>query len=513
MAHKNNQHSWIARWRDFSGWLSHFLNKEIWRSKNLHDHGVRGRVFALLRILSILLNGLSNNRLLNRSAALSYYSLIGMGPLVAIVVMVSGFILQRGDTNLAAQSLNKVLLFIAPTVSELTKLDSGASSADSGAMDSSSAAPDAGKVLNEDLINLINNFIEKAQSGTVGIIGALLLIVIGIRLFISIESTFNEIWGVRKGRSWTLRVVYYWTFISLGAVLGFASVTVISASTLMGLFDYLPFGSQASHLFQLLGPLFSFAAILGLLWSFYRFIPNTHVLWRPALAGAFFVTLLLILNNYLSFIYVHRVISQQSLFGSLGIIPVLMIGLYIFWFFVLLGGQITYSVQNAGKLTHREAWENVSAHTRETLSLAAFLIISRRFLACDPPVSADELSETLRVPGHILNECLGQLVDVGFVSLIVREERSGENSARYQPARPLKKVTLGEFKNSLEGYGNNEGAELIHEADPLIDYYQDNLQQMVESNWGLRNFESLLVDNSSGHSESKSDGEPVSSSP
>ncbi len=495
MANKETQPTLLSRWKNFLSGADHFLNREIWRNRNLQLKGLRGRFYGLLRILSILLNGLSNNRLLSRSAALSYYSLIGMGPLVAIVVMVSGFILQRGETDLAAQSLNKVLVFIAPTVSELTKLDSPPKNEEAGAVEIPGVSEEAGAVLNADLVNLINNFIEKAQSGTVGIIGALLLIVIGIRLFISIESTFNEIWGVRKGRSWTLRIAYYWTFISLGAVLGFASVTVISASTLMGLFDYLPFGSQASYLFQFLGPLFSFAAILCLLWGFYRFIPNTTVRWRPALVGAFFVTLLLVLNNYLSFIYVHRVISQQSLFGSLGIIPVLMIGLYIFWFFVLLGGQITYSVQNADKLTHREAWENVSAHTRETLSLAAFLIISRRFLACDAPASASDLGEALRAPGHILNECLTRLVDLDFVNIISNDPEGGENSVCYQPARPLNKVTLWDFKQGLEGFGNNEGVELIHEADPLIDYYRENLRLAGKSQWGNKTFESLFEEN------------------
>ena len=488
MAQKSNLQSWMGQWKKLLAWLDHFLNKEIWKNRNLRERGVNGRIYALLRILSILQNGLSNNRLPSRSAALSYYSLIGMGPLVAIIVMASGFILQRGETDLASNSLNKALLFIAPTVSEFNKLNSSA------AGESSSDQPAAGPVLNEKPVNLINNFIAQAQSGTMGIIGALLLIVIGIRLFISIESTFNEIWGVRKGRRWTLRVAYYWTFISLGAVLGFAAVTIISASTLIGLFDYIPFGRQASYLIQYLGPLFSFAAIVVLLWSFYQFIPNTTVRWRPALLGAFVVSLLLFLNNYLSFIYVHRVISQQSLFGSLGIIPVLMIGLYIFWFFVLLGGQITYAVQNADTLTHREAWENVSSHTRETLSLASFLIISRKFQACKPPVSASELAEALRVPGHILNECLNRLIDLGFVSLIQYDGTGGENSGRYQPARPLKKITLGEFKDCLDGYGNNEGAELLHEADPLIGYYRDKLQKTSASQWGNQTFETLLAE-------------------
>ena len=58
----------------------------------------------------------------------------------------------------------------------------------------------------------------------------------------------------------------------------------------------------------------------------------------------------------------------------------------------------------------------------------------------------------------------------------------------------MKKITLGEFKTRLEGYGNNEGAELIHEADPLIDYYRDKLQKTTTSQWGNKTFETLLAE-------------------
>ena len=39
------------------------------------------------------------------------------------------------------------------------------------------------------------------------------------------------------------------------------------------------------------------------------------------------------------FLYVQRVVDTRSLYGSVGIIVVLMLGLYVFWLLILLGGQ------------------------------------------------------------------------------------------------------------------------------------------------------------------------------
>ncbi len=468
--------SLTARIKDLRHSLSDFLNRRIWQSAALGDRGLRGRLYALLRVFSIVLNGLTDNRLLSRSAALSYYSLIALGPLVAIAVMISGFVIDRDDPELAAASLNRVLQFIAPPVAEMSALGSD-----------QPTGPDAR--IDPELVKFLDQIIDSTRSGAVGAMGVLLLIFISIQLLTSIEKTFNEIWGVRRGRSWFQRIVFYWTFISLGAVLGFASVTLLSAATLARLFDLLPYGAQLLIWFA---PLLSFLLVIALLVAFYRFIPNTAVLWRPALAGAFFVTCLLFLNNYLSFIYVQRVITHQSLYGSLGIIPVLMVGLYIFWFFILTGGQITYSVQNANFLTNRQAWADISTHTRETLSLAAFLLICRRFKDCQPAPSAAELAEIIRAPSHLLNECYTRLCDLGWINAATKVEKDGSQTVRYQPARPLNNITLASFKESFEHYGNDTGAELIHEVDPLIDYYHRHLAALTPNELREKTIDTLL---------------------
>ena len=69
----------------------------------------------------------------------------------------------------------------------------------------------------------LNGFIQSAKSGTFGIIGLLLLAMIAIQLFIAIEKAFNDIWGVRRGRSFMNRINSYLTFILASLAFVFAS--------------------------------------------------------------------------------------------------------------------------------------------------------------------------------------------------------------------------------------------------------------------------------------------------
>src|SRR5258708_38634282 len=89
--------------------------------------------------------------------------------------------------------------------------------------------------------------------------------------------------------------------------------------------------------------------------------------------------------------------------------PILMIGLYIFWFFVLVGGQITYAVQNVPYRSSQTAWHSLNHATREGMSLVALLLIARRFQVCAPAYSVTELSHPLRGPSQLPNDSLNLL--------------------------------------------------------------------------------------------------------
>ncbi|MCZ6674150.1 MAG: YihY/virulence factor BrkB family protein [Verrucomicrobia bacterium] len=461
--------------------LKHVLEKEIWDTELPDRSKPIDSAYYLLRILSLVKNGFIRNNVFVRAAALCYSSLLALGPLAAIVLVIAGFLLETVEQTRMLELMNKFVVFLAPPLAEYFESAGGNGEGSAG-----------NSFINENVIEGLNGFIENAQSGAYGVLGILLLVIIALQLFSAIEKAFNDIWGVRRGRSLLQRIVFYWAFITLGGLLFFSALAIYSAGTYVNIVEGLPLGAHLLKLIQWLAPLLSFILIVVLLASFYRFIPNTQVYFVPAFSGAFIVSALLVLNKELSFLYVRQVVTAQSLYGSLGIISILMLALYIFWVFVLTGGQITYAIQNANFLANQQAWENTSRSTREALSLAALILIARRFKICAPAYSSTELTKRLRVPGQILNESLANLMELGFITILTAEAGNSGVTKRYQPAKPLSKITLYHFKKALDNYGNSEGKELILKVDPLIREFSEKMDSNIKRDWQTRTLEELL---------------------
>lgn len=470
--------------------LRRLWQEDIWSASFDRERTARNRFYAVLRILSITVSGLHDLKVATRAAALSYSSLLGLGPLVAIAVLISGFALGDRDPAVMAQSLNRIIGFIAPQVAQY---DRPAAPARDSAMPPG-VQPE--KPADPELVKLISQFITSSRSGTAGVIGVFMLLIIVVQLFTSIENTFNDIWGVRRGRSWLTRVIYYWTTVTLGAVLFFASITLLSASAFVNVFrnltGWIPLGEHLVGLVTWLLPSSSFLLLMSLLMLFYRTVPNTRVRWRAALIGAVVVTGLLFLNNYIAFLYFKGVLRTKSLYGSVGIVPILMAGLYIFWFFVLVGGQLTYAVQNVRYRSSQTAWHNLNHATRESMSLVVLLLIARRFKVCAPAYSVTELAHLIRVPSQILNESLNRLCDLKLIDELPPAEGADPNDNRYQPARPLNRITLGDFREKFENYGEAPSGGLLDHVDPVLAHYHAQLAAAIPGAFGEKTLDQLI---------------------
>lgn len=518
---------------------------DIWRNEYLDGKTPRARIYAALRVISITYTGIVETKTPSRAASLSFSTLLGLGPLMAIAVLVAGFVLDRQDPNLAVNTLNRLIKFVAPQVTQYEQLEAktaaqhppaprsdvvsaatlnlpppanlstpradGPASSTPPSLDPdapatappSSSAPSPSPVadtapveVNPELVVLIDGFIDGSRSSTAGIVGVLTLIVIVIQLFTSVENAFNEIWGVRQGRSWLMRIVFYWTVLTLGAVLFFAVITTLSAGAYLNMVERaLPFGlgpSVVGFLRWLLPPLSAllFVCVLSL---FYKFIPNTRVLWRSAAAGAVLVGLLVVANNYLAFLYLSKVVQQRSLFGSLGILPILMFGLYVFWFFLLLGGQLSYAIQNVHFRNSQAAWNTLAESMRERLSLTVLLRIGRRFRDCLPPAKASELGAELGVPTQILNECLNRLVHMRLLTPVPAEADDQENDLRYQPARPLNRTTLADFKHMDDDHGGDPTGPTLTDIDPIVEVYDRELNGFQNGPFFQKTLDELIT--------------------
>jgi membrane protein len=469
------------------GRVVHFFEKEIWKPESISDRSPKGWVYAFFRVISITWTVFDETNAASRAAALSYSSLLGLGPLVAIAMLVAGFMIDKKDPDLAVDTLNRLIKFVAPQVSQYEQISS-AEAQRTGVAQATKAQ------VNPELVSLINGFVQGSKSGTVGAVGGLSLIFIVLMLFTSVENAFNEIWGVRRGRSWLLRVVFYWTIVTLGAVLFFASLTALGAGAFVNVFvEKLHFGTELITTLRWMLPVGAVALLIGVLTLFYRYVPNTHVFWRAALIGAVVVTALIFLNNLMAFFYFRRVLQDRSLYGSIGIAPILMLGLYIFWLFVLVGGQVSYAVQNVHFRNSKAAWSLLSETMRERLSLVVLLTICRRFQECLDPYTASELGGMVRVPTQIINECLNRLVDMKLITLVPPDPNAPANDYRYQPARPIHRITLQDFKRLDDSLGADPTGTALSRLDPILNHYDRQLDDAIATGLFTTPLDELLA--------------------
>jgi membrane protein len=452
-------------------------NEDIWQASLLDESSPRGWLYASLRVVSTMATTFTETKTASRAADLSFSSLLGLGPLIAIGMLAASTLFGERDPNIAVDALKRLITFVAPQLEQYEKLGAAG------------AAP-----VNPELVEMINGFIKGARSETAGAVGAVLLIAIVLFLFKSIEDAFNEIWGVRRGRTLVMRVALYWTVLTLGGVIFFAAAALLGAGAFVNVFvGRLPFGAEIVRLLRWSLPSFSFVMLVSVLAVFYRAIPNTKVRWTAALSGALAVALLLTANNFLQFLYLRRVLLTRSLFGSLGIIPVLMFGLYIFWLFVLIGGQISYAVQNVRVRNSRLAWGTLSPSIRERLSIDVLVTICRRFHAGLPPISAPELSAAVRLPTQVLNECLNRIIAAGFVMAVPPPPGSRSAESHYQPTRPLNRITLFDFKVAAEGLGNAPAAGSLGADDPLVDEFEAAVARVGQEEFFRKSLDELLA--------------------
>jgi membrane protein len=457
--------------------LAHIYHREIWQTASLKERSVKGYTFAILRVVSITITVFVESRIVTRAAALSFSSLLGIGPLIGIAVLVAGFALGgKGETDLVAETLSKLIKIVAPQIQQYEML----------------TQQTAGEMVDPKLVNVIEQVIGASRSGAAGATGAFTLILIVLLLFKAIEDTFNDIWGVRQGRSVMMRIMFYWTVLSLGAVVFFTAVALHSASTIANAFkDRLPAAAEWLNSFYW-APIASFIVIAMMLTVFYRVIPNTRVYWGASVIGALVVATLLTINSALVVLYAKRVALEKNLYGSLALPLVIMFSLYVFWLCVLTGGIVSYAIQNVQFRNSQAAWGTLSESMRQRLALVVFVSICRRFRECLPPISASHLSEMLKVPTQLLNECLSRLVRLQLVTTLRPPADSDSTDYLYQPSRPLNRMTLFDFKTLDESLGEDPVGTSLSKIDPLIGNYDKAVAELGQRDFFQKTIEQLL---------------------
>jgi membrane protein len=264
--------------------------------------------------LSFLGNAWGNMRqhnLFQAAAALSYYSLFSLAPLVLIIVAIAGFLISDADVQSAL--IERVRTFANDEAAELVR-------------------------------TIIENTAD-VQRGRLSIVIAGVLMIIGATTaFAQLHSILNRVWNVPAARGQSIwlflkgRLLSFVILISIGVLLA-VSLVFNTFLTNVGDFAATRFGVELTY-WEPAKLMTSYGVTTLLIATIYKFLPDAPVRWTDALIGAVAASVLLELSKWVVASYVTQ-LDPSSAFGAAGSVVVFMLWIYVAAFIVLIGAEFS----------------------------------------------------------------------------------------------------------------------------------------------------------------------------
>ncbi len=270
------------------------------------DYSLKAKLTQLFEIPMAVMQRFRSDRLPRHAASLAFSSLLALAPMMAIALAVLSSFENMGDLV-----ENFIYQFLVP------------------------AAGDDVKVY-------LDQFATGAGKLTAVGTGAFLLT--ALLLLSNIESSFNDIWRIKEGRTLGEKLTVYWSLVTLGPILMGASLTmsayVMSSSI---------FAGQVATIGEVLVPIVLTASAFLLL---YLVMPNVRVSLMHGLVGALVASFLFEMAKRGFQTYLKNFADYEVVYGALAALPIFLIWIYLSWVVALIGAEVVAVLQQKKLLEH-----------------------------------------------------------------------------------------------------------------------------------------------------------------
>jgi len=288
-------------------------------------HKIKHFFIALYHLFVAAGKGFVEDRITKLSAALAYYTIFSLTPLIIIII--------------AAASI-----FFSNKLNPGTELFAQIS-----------------EMVGRDAAKQLQGFVENANltgKSTIGlIIGVVTLIVGSTAIFIEIQDSINLIWKVKAipKKGWkkmiTNRLLSFSLIISMGFLLLVSLVInsiVIGMGSKLGYFltnskfgHAIPLASDTTTLLiYILNNAITLAAVTAVFMIIFKVLPDVDLKWKSAMIGALFTALLFSLGKYVIGIYIEKG-NPGSAFGAASSIIVILLWIYYTSIILYFGAEFT----------------------------------------------------------------------------------------------------------------------------------------------------------------------------
>ena len=261
--------------------------------------------------------GFFTNRLSTAAAAMAFYTMFALGPILIFVIAVAE-------------------PFVGKLMAQQAVFDA------------------LGTIVDPEHLKTIQRFASQdlfKGSGIAALIGALVLIYTGSRVFVELDDAFEVIWRGRHSKRWhpvLASVLSRLLALLLMVLLGVLLIAVIMSSVVLSAY------AGALEAFPVLGewigPAISGFTHYGILTVFftllYKWLPTGGVPWRFALVSGAVNSILFAIGNR-ALVYYFEVTKLTSAFGATAGFAAIMVWVYWTALIILISAQVGRSTRDA----------------------------------------------------------------------------------------------------------------------------------------------------------------------
>ncbi len=422
-----------------------FIGHGIW-TIDIEKLNRRNRYLVkLLRIILIAIKDFKEKKLILQASALTFYSLLSLVPVIAMIFGIAkGFGLE--------ERLRQELFRAFEKQPELL----------------------------EQVLAFVNKLLANTQGGLVAGFGFVLLLWSVLQVLSNVEMSFNTIWQVSASRTWVRKFTDYLSIMLIAPlfIIASGSATIfISAFITEFAQQWISFGLlKELIIFSIKFLPYLLSAILFTL--IYMVMPNTRVEFRSALVAGIVAGSIFQLFQWGYVEFQVGVSRLNAIYGSFAFFPLFITFLQIAWVIVLIGAEVSYSLQNID--LHVDDRQHFTPSNKDKLIMAMAILTysARRFQKGEEPVGSEELAEYLDLPYKPVKEFCQELCRANLLSEVLRSHKNGN---AYQPAVSLQLMDIAYIMHQLDQVGDK--AESLH-LSPVLKRFASLVDRIYEETRG-----------------------------
>ena len=397
---------WLQIIRDFFG-------KDIWLV-NADELPCGKRILVnMAKVVILTVKSFLSKKLIRTAAALTYSTLLAIVPMAAVI-----FAVARGfGYNKYIEEWFRDALASQPQVADA-------------------------------ILGFVNSYLVHARSGIILGVGLVFMLWTVVMLTSNIELAFNDIWLVKKTRSWSRTIIDYTAvfFLLPVVILVTSGVSIVFATISDGLKEVLLVAPIMKMLVALVPYVIWALVFIGL----YVYMPNTKVKWtKPIVPGVIAGVAMQLLQLF----YIHSqmwVSSYNAIYGSFAALPLFMLWLQISWTICLFGAEMCHVSQNLKDAVYDHEINEISHQNQMLMAAMLLSVICKRHYKGQSALSARQLQQASGLPLQVTLELLERMRKADIIN--VRGSVKGENTI-YQPSVGTNNISMGLLVDRLERQG------------------------------------------------------------